>query len=199
MTVESTIIAKMKRHPKGKAFVATDFLDGHSYASVKKALARLVLRNDIRRIRRGVYDIAPFSTYIQEEIEPSLDEFARAKARNFRWTIAPSGQYALNLLGLSTQVPSQVIFASTGPYRKYKLGNRFVEFRHKALRELESMSASSVLVVAALKELGNGNVSDQHIATLKHRLTIKEKNGLRKETYQCPKWMYEIIQKVCGE
>lgn len=199
MTVESNIIAKMKRSPKGRAFIATDFLEGHSYVAVKKALTRLVQRGDIRRIRRGVYDIAPYSTFLKEEIPPSAKEFAQAKARNFRWTISPSGQYALNLLGLSTQVPAKIVYASTGPYRRYIVGNRVIEFRHKALRELESMSSMSVLVVAALKALGNGNVTDRHIALLKQRLDAKEKNNLREETYHCPKWMYEIIRKICEE
>ncbi len=197
MTVEETILAKMNRYPKGKAFVARDFMGKHSYEAVRMGLARLVKRGEIRRVKRGVYDIAPFSEFLQEEVDPFLDEFARAKARSFSWTIAPGEQYAINLLGLSTQVPAKVIYSSTGPYRKYKIGNAHIEFRHKASRELEGMSPKSVLVVSALKGIGNGRVTDKHIAILKDRLTAKEKVNLRKETIQTPKWMHKVIEEVC--
>ncbi len=197
MTVEEKILSKMKRCARGKAFVARDFMAGNSYEAIKKALTRLANRGEIRRVKRGVYDIAPFSEFLQEEVDPFLDEFAKAKARSFSWTIAPGEQHALNLLGLSTQVPAKVIYSSTGPYRKYKIGNAHIEFRHKTSRELEGMSPKSVLVVSALKGLGNGRVTDKHIAILKDRLTDKEKENLRKETFQTPRWMHKVIEEVC--
>ena len=199
MTVEAQILSKMKRHKRGTAFVARDFMRENSYESVKKALTRLVDRGEIRRVKRGVYDIAPFSQLLQKEVVPSVEEFAKAKARSYAWVITPSEQYALNLLGLSTQVPANFVFSSTGPYRKYTLGNRTVEFRHKALRELEGMSQTSALVVSALKALGNGNVTDDHIAAVKSRLTPKAKMALLKETQNCPIWMHACIEKICGE
>lgn len=196
MSAETYILSKMKRYPKGKAFVARDFMGEHSYESIKKALTRLVNRGEIRRVKRGVYDIAPYSDFLQEEVDPFLDEFAKAKARSFSWTIAPGEQYAINLLGLSTQVPGKVIYSSTGPYRKYKIGNAHIEFRHKTSRELKGMSPISTLVVSALKGIGNGRVTDKHIAILKDRLSDKQKEKLRKETLCCPKWIYKVVLKV---
>ncbi len=197
MTVEEKILSKMKRCARGKAFVARDFMAGNSYEAIKKALTRLANRGEIRRVKRGVYDIAPYSQLLQKEVVPSVEEFAKAKARSYSWIIAPSEQYALNLLGLSTQVPAKIVFSSTGPYRKYALGNRTIEFRHRALRELEGMSSMSVLVVSALKALGNGNVTDVHIALLKSRLNPKAKKDLFKETQKCPIWMHKCIKKIC--
>ncbi len=199
MTAEETILAKMKRCPKGKAFVACDFMGKYSNEAVRMALARLEKRGEIRRVKRGIYDIAPYSELLKKEVVPSVEEFAKAKARSYAWTIAPSEQYALNLLGLSTQVPAKFVFSSTGPYRKYTLGTRTVEFRHKALRELEGMSQTSALVVSALKALGNGNVTDDHIAVLKGRLNPKEKKALLKETQNSPIWMHACIEKICRE
>jgi len=196
MSAETHILSKMKRYPKGKAFVARDFMGEHSYESIKKALTRLVNRGEIRRVKRGVYDIAPYSEFLQEEVGPFIDEFAKAKARNFFWTIAPGEQCAVNLLGLSTQVPAKIIYLSTGPYRKYKIRSCTVVFRHKTLRELEGMSPISRLVVLALKGIGNGRVTDKHIAILKDRLSDKQKEKLRKETLCCPKWIYKVVLKV---
>ena len=52
---------------------------------------------------------------------------AKAIARNYNWTIAPTGDAALNLLGISTQVPSKWEYVSSGPYKEYNIeGHRSV-------------------------------------------------------------------------
>ncbi len=72
---------------------------------------------------RGVYDKPAYSNLLQEVAAPDPEQIAEALARSYNWTIAPSGNTALNLLGLSTQVPANWVFISSGPYKKYEFGS----------------------------------------------------------------------------
>ncbi|MBN1981875.1 MAG: hypothetical protein JW795_10100 [Chitinivibrionales bacterium] len=54
---------------------------------------------------RGVYDYPKIGTLIAGLLGLDIDQVAHAIARKHGWTIKPSGETALNILGLSTQVP----------------------------------------------------------------------------------------------
>src|SRR5664280_1762214 len=89
----------------GDVFITSDFLDIADTQTVNKALSRLTEDNKIRRILRGLYDCPRYSELLQECTSPRMEAVAKAIARNFGWTIVPCGDTALNMLGLSTQVP----------------------------------------------------------------------------------------------
>ena len=98
----------------GSVFISSDFLDIADYETVRKSLNRLVNEGVIHRIVNGVYYRPRYIELIGEYEAPSINEVATAIARKYNWTIAPSGNTALNLLGLSTQVPSQWTYISDG-------------------------------------------------------------------------------------
>ena len=110
-------------------------------------------RGDVRRIIRGIYDYPRFSKLLQQQLSPDIDQVARALARKFRWRIQPSGATALNILGLSTQVPARAVYLSDGPDRSYKVGNTSLVFEHTALKEVGFKLRESGLIVQALSLL----------------------------------------------
>ena len=100
----SEIISQTK--PEG-VFVASVFSHIAPINTVRQCLSRLEKSQQIVRIMRGVYYQPSYSELLQEYEAPSPHHVAMALARNFGWTIAPSGAAALNMLGLSTQVPTR--------------------------------------------------------------------------------------------
>lgn len=122
------------------------------------SLIRLTNRSTIRRVIRGVYDYPRYSELLEQEMEPDIHQVARALARKFGWRILPSGPAALNLTGLSTQVPSQYIFHSDGPDRTYQIGSIELRFKHRALKETGFRHPESGVIVQALKALGEANI-----------------------------------------
>ena len=120
--------------PAGTAFITSDFLDLAEIPAINKALSRLTESKTIRRVIRGVYDRPQFSELLQEFAAPDMAQTAKAIARNFGWTIVPCGDTALNLLGLSTQVPAVWQYVSDGPYREYTIGNRVYPKRVSRVR-----------------------------------------------------------------
>ncbi|MGN1294772.1 MAG: DUF6088 family protein, partial [Bacilli bacterium] len=119
MTLSKQIKERIIASKFGSFFIISDFTDISNYDTARKTLARLEEEKIIVKVYRGIYYKPKFSTLINEFIAPNISDLAEAIARNFEWSITPTGEYALNLLGISTQVPACYSFISSGPYRSY--------------------------------------------------------------------------------
>ena len=122
-----------------------------------------------------------------------------ALARNFGWTIAPSEAAALNMLGLSTQVPAHWSFISNGPYRSFSFGNITIEFKHCSSKEISGMSPKTALVIQAIKALGKENIDEENLQKIRRSLSVEEKIALLEEARRTTAWIYEAIKKVCKQ
>lgn len=114
------ILARIYGKGRGSIFTPKDFHDLASSANIRAALSRFVSDGKLRRLMRGVYEYPEFSQFMKAPASPNPDLFARAVARNHGWTIQPEGNTALNLLGLSTQVPAQWNYFSDGPTKRFQ-------------------------------------------------------------------------------
>ena len=88
----------------GTVFVMSDFADIADTSTIRQSLSRLVQSGTLRRILKGVYEKPKYSKLLDEYVAADPEAVANALARSYHWTIAPCGNTALNLLGLSTQV-----------------------------------------------------------------------------------------------
>lgn len=190
---------KIDALPAGSAFVVSDFTGICDYQTAKRSLARLCENGSIRRVLRGVYDKPAYSELLQEEVAPDPNEIATALARNFNWNITPSGNTALNLLGLSTQVPAKWEYGSSGPYRDYTFGNITLEFKHISNKEIEGLSSETALLVQALKALGKDNITNDIISRLKDRTMTMDKDLIIQEARYTTSWIFSIIKIICGK
>lgn len=180
-------------------FVASDFSHIAPINTVRQCLSRLEKSQQIVRIMRGVYYQPAYSELLQEYEAPSPHHVAMALARNFGWTIAPSGAAALNMLALSTQVPARWSFVSDGPYRSFSFGNITIEFKHCSAKGISGMSPKTVLVIQAIKALGKENLDESNIQRIRRALSAEERIDLLEETRHTTVWIYEAIKKVCKQ
>lgn len=190
---------KILRAPHGMGFTASDFADVAEPRTVGKSLERLAATGKIRRVMRGVYDRPRYSELLQEYEAPFPVGIAEALARNYHWTIVPSGQIVLNQLGLSTQVPTAWTFVSDGPYKSYQVGSITLRFKHSTNKNISGMSLKSAMVIRALKEIGQSEVQEGIIARLRSHLTHDEKQRLYCESQRATAWMRSAIRKICEE
>lgn len=179
-------------------FVAVDFVDVADKTTVSVCLTRLEAEKIIKRIIRGVYYKPEYNDFLQEHIAPPTDRVARAIARNYGWTIVPCGDTALNLLGLSTQVPAVWAYVSDGTYKEYMYDNTKITFKRTTNKEISKMSYKTALVVQALRTLGKDNIDDVAINKLSNDLTTQEKKRLLTEAKTVTSWIYEYIKEICG-
>ena len=197
MTNLSIIRDRINQSENGTVFVAVDFVDVSDKTNINAYLARLVDEGLVRRVMRGVYYKPQFSEFLNEVTVPSVDKVAHAIARNFGWTIVPSGDAALNYLGLSTQVPATYVYVSAGAYKEYSYGNTTIEFKKTTNKEVSKLSYKTALVVQALKSLGKDNIDDIVISRLRTLLTDSEKETMLDEAKATTAWIYEFIKSIC--
>lgn len=195
-TTEDKILARVRRSGPGSAFTPKDFLDLAGYEAAKKGLLRLANAGTLRRPLRGVYDFPAYSVVRQGPASPDPDAIARAIARAHGWTLVPTGVTALNLLGLSTQVPAQWEYFSDGPTKRYEWDGGRIHLKHRANKETTGLSPKTALLVHSLKALGEEHVDDSALETLRARLTPQERARALRESRYVTTWVHEIIKRL---
>lgn len=181
----------------GTIFLTADFRDIASAATIRQCLGRQVQEKNIRRILDGVYEKPVYSSLLEEYLPTDPEKVAYALARGYRWTIAPSGEVALNKLGLSTQVPAVWVYISSGPYRKFSWDNVTISFKHRTNRQITDMSELAVMVTEAIGTLGKDRIDDDVIRKLRSRLPQEKREQIMNEASGASEWVYEVIRKVC--
>ena len=179
------------------AFSAIDFSDMAGTDPINKALSRLCEAGTIRRVLKGIYDKPSYSEFLGEYFPPNIEKVVEAIARKYNWTVAPSGEIALNKLHLSTQVPDNYSYVSDGPYRKYKIGNYLVEFKHCANKEISGKSYITIIVIQAIKSIGKDRIQPKDISILSDLLPEEEKKKILREAMTTTPWIYGVIKEVC--
>ncbi len=198
-TAREQIIARIKAKGHGYAFSPKDFLDLGNRALVDKTLSNLAAEGMIRRIGRGLYDHPRTSELIGEQLSPDIDQAAQAIARKHRWTTAPDGAMAANILGLSRQVPAKIVYLSDGPRREFQVGNQIILFRHSSPKDIRMENYSSRLIAQALRFLGKGDVYKRAIGYLRRKLSRQEKINFLKDAQYGTDWILEVARKIAQE
>ena len=191
------IRGNIEKAENGSVFVSTDFTDITDKKTVNMGLIRLADEGLIKKILFGVYYKPEYNELLGETVAPSPNKVAHALARNFGWTIVPCGDTALNLLGLSTQVPSQWVYVSDGAYKEYSFDNTVIKFKRTTNKEVSKLSYKTALTIQALKALGKDNVSEQIICRLKKALCEEDKEKMMTEAKSATSWVYEYIKVIC--
>lgn len=194
--IKAKIKNKIDNLSDGAVFISNDFLEIADYETVRKTLNRFVNEGTIQRVVNGVYYKPRYIELIGEYESPSINEVAIAIARKYNWTIAPSGNTALNLLGLSTQVPAQWTYISDGRYVDFLIGNTKLVFKRTTNSTISNMSRLTALVIQAIKAIGKDNISEEQILYLKNRLTTSDKKKLLEEGYTTSAWIYKVLKKI---
>ena len=196
MTEAEAIAERIESFGAGRAFTAADFSDVAGRRNAANALGRLHAKGGIARAIRGVYYAPERSALMGTEVPASADEVVRAVARANKWVVAPSGDAALNALGLDTQVPAKLVYVSSGPYKRYEYGPYDIELRHRANRDLLDCSQITCTIVQALKALGRENVGDEEIGTLARNLTEDQAGAFLEESAGLTSWVADAAKKI---
>lgn len=183
----------------GWVFSKSDFLDLGSDDLVRKGLSNLQAKGTIRRVFYGLYDYPRFSSLLNEQMGPDLDQIAQALARKSGWRIQPSANTALNLLGLSTQVPAQTVYLSDGPGKTFTIGNRELVFKKRTLREASFKLRESELVVQALKVLGRDRIDSDVRGRLINAFSASTWKKIVRDTRSAPAWVHDIVRTIAEE
>lgn len=196
-SIQDQIEKRINSFERGAAFSAFDFLDIAEANTVNQMLYRLEKSETIRRLLNGIYDKPTYSNLIKEYSAPRIDKVAEALARRFNWRIAPSGNTALNLLHVSTQVPNVWEYVSDGPYREYDIDGTKLKFKHTKAREINGYSQKTIMTIQAIRALGRNKLTNEDIRRLSSALTSEEKRKMPEEARSASGWVYDEIKNIC--
>lgn len=195
--IENKILSRIYGRGRGWAFSKVDFVAEFSEGSINQALSSLVKTRKIRRVLRGIYDYPRYSKFLEKDISPDFDQVAHALARKFKWRIQPTGNAALNQLGLSTQVPGSWVYLSDGPDRVYAIEKDTLEFKNATTKNIGFHTRESGLVVQALTALGKNNINPQIISDIRSQIPSGKRAKILKETRSATAWVYDAIKEIC--
>ena len=176
------------------------FSDAFSYenkAVLRVVLSRLIAEGLIERLGAGIYLHPRHSKVLQKNVTPSIEEIARAVAEKEKPRLAPSGSYALYKLGLSTQVPTVAVFLTDGSPRKLVLKDgRTVVFKRTTARNLAFASKSMQLLVASLKEIGEANLTAEHMSKIRKIFEAIPEHEYKADRNLAPEWMQKLFMQI---
>ncbi len=198
-TIDLKVLTKIKKAKKGSLFFVTDFIGFGAAKTVNKTLERLVTKNEIIRVARGIYTRPQFSKLLNTALTPSTEDIAKAIARRDRARIIPTGTYALNALGLSTQVPMNVVFLTDGASRKIKIGKRTITFKKTVPKNLATIGEISGLVIQALKEIEKDNLTTEEKNKVLEMLKKENQFKLQHDIKMAPEWIRNIMKLALSE
>lgn len=191
----SEIENTLKRKKKGNLIFPTDFRGMGSEAAIKMALNRLNKENIIKRIAHGIY-LIPKIDPLFGAISPSPEEVAEALAKKEKVNIKPTGAYALHKLGLTTQVPTKLVYLTDGSPREIKMGKTIIKFKATTSKKLAMAGPYSSLIIQALEELGTDNIDEQTESKIKALLSKESPALLLNDLKLAPAKINDYIIKL---
>ena len=182
----------------GAVFTPRDLVHIGDQGSVAMALTRLTRKGMIRSLARGLY-YYPLDHPVLGTLSASNEAIIQAIANRDSLRVQPTGNYALNLLGLSEQVPMKVAVLTDGPSRHIKIGHREIIFKHTTPKNMATAGRTSGIIIQALRCLGNKRVDDEVLAILNRRLNINDRKQLEEDIRYAPVWMHKLIHFIAGQ
>ncbi len=188
MTTAKAVKRAIENKPEGVAFTSKDFLSLGPRAAVDQALYRMAKEGELLRVARGIYARPKWNKYVNAPVMPEPYEIAELVARTRGAKLGPSGAEAAHRLGLTTQMPTQPVYATTGRAGVIKIGRNMIHLRHVTPQKMQHAGTPVGLAIAALRYLGKEQVDINVIRALKRALTEQDFQILRQATTALPGW-----------
>jgi len=194
-SIDSKILSRVQSHGKGWVFTPAHFDDLAGRATVSIVLKRHTDAGTFRNLARGLYDYPKTDPQLGL-LQPTIDDITNALAGRDEIRLQPSGAYAANRLGLSTQVPMKVVYLTDGRSRTVQIGKRQILLRNTTPKNMAAAGKISGLIIQALKHLGKDQVDDHVIDQLDQRLDDTARKQLLKDIRSAPAWIADIFRKL---
>lgn len=196
-SIDTQISLLVQQSDAGTVFTPDAFAQLGSRAAIDKALQRLVARQALRRLSRGLYD-KPRTDEILGTLWPTVDAVVQAVAGKDKLRTQPAGVYAANMLGLSEQVPAKVVLLTDGISRTVKAGPMQISFKRTTPRQMAAAGRLSGLLIQAFKCLGAQHITPARIQHLREQIEPTERAKVLEDIALAPAWMRPHLRAVAA-
>jgi hypothetical protein len=183
---------------KGAILFPDDFTICGTPDAIRSGMSRLCLADKLHRFAKGIYYVPMYDKWDGTLREPSLDVVAQRIAQRDNARIVPTGAYALNRLGLSTQVPANIVYLTDGSARKITFGKgKSITFRHSnELGNFAYQSKMMQLAVMAMREIGEAAISAEQVTQIKQIINSSVSDeDFNHDIVLAPVWVKTILQR----
>lgn len=180
--------------PAGEPFTPAAFLEYGTRASVDQTLSRLIKAGTIARVTRGVFVRPEISRFVGN-IMPEPIKVAETIAKTTGAIVQVHGAEAARQLELTSQVPTQPVFSTSGPSKRMFVGKMEIRLQHVSPRKLALAGRPAGLALAAMWYLGKNEVTPSLIEKIRQKLSSAEFEVLKLSTSAMPAWMSDAIYK----
>lgn len=196
LSIENKILNKVKKSKRGTVFFIEDFISFGNANTIQKCLERLAEKEEVKRVARGIYARPAHDPYIGE-VPITTEELAIAIAKRDKARIIPTGEFALNALGLSPQVPMNIVYLTDGTPRTIKVGKtKSILFKKTSPKNLTAKGKISGLAIQALKALGKDGVLEEEKEKIIALLKSEDQNSLQHDLGLAPEWIRLIMKQA---
>lgn len=189
------IQTKILKSSFGGIFFSDDFDKYGSSDNIRKVLSRLENEGLIERLAQGIY-IKPKKDPLLGTIYPNTEEIAKQIAQRDKARIAPTGVFALYLLGLTTQIPLKAVYLTDGSQREIKIGNRTIQLKKTVPRSFAIKDELLHLIVQAFKEIGEKKVTGEFLKMIQPHISQLKEQVLQTQLKYAPVWIQKTIKNL---
>ena len=198
MRIVDDIEQQIQQSEAGTLFFVSDFAKTGNDVFISRLLSEFAEKGLLCRLAKGVY-YKPIETRFGI-LYPEVGDLVKAIARRDNAQVLPTGETAQNMLGLSTQVPMNYVYLTSGSARKVEVGPRTVTFKRCVPKNFAVKNEFLAILIQAMKSIGEDRMTAQHRTVIKGLL---QKN-LPIETFEqdlkvAPIWVRKTIWNIAKE
>ena len=193
-SIVNIIHLKIKNSKNGKLFFNNSFPEFDD-EYVGQILSDLANKKVIHRLSRGVYLKTKETRY--GLVYPPVEKIAKAIAKRDKANIVATGETALYILGLTTQVPMNAVFLTSGSKRDIRIGERTITFKNATPKTFLIRGMQTSMIVQAMKAIGEKNMSDEYVPRISSLILQQaERDTISNDLKAMPVWIRRIFVKT---
>ncbi len=194
-SVHQEILDKISSLQPGVIVFPTDFRGSGTEDAVRQVLSRVAKEGKLERLAHGIYFL-PKQHPTLGKLYPTMEEVAEAVADHEHMRIRPAGAYALNKLGLSTQVPARLVYITDGQARQINIGKGGVKFKPVTPKKFGMKGPISSLLIQALEEIAPSQITPEMEAQIRSLLAKESHENLMEDIKLAPARVNDLIVKL---
>ncbi|RLA73128.1 MAG: hypothetical protein DRG78_22945 [Epsilonproteobacteria bacterium] len=198
--ITTRIQSKISSLSNGVVFASNSFrFQDANQNSVEKELSKLNADGVIKRFRKGIY-YKPQKSTLFGDVLPNPSAVAQAIAKLNDAHIVPDGSMALNMLGLSDQVPMKYVYLNDKLHKSEFVGNTEIVFKRINAKKLTTSNKRVALILSAMDYLGKDAFSNKNLVKdFASKLDVSDIKDLGRASKYYPLWMKNRVSEIIDE
>ena len=192
--IKRIIMEKINESESHSIFFISDYANLGAKETIRKILHEATIRGILEKAGHGIYVKPKVSRF--GKVPVPLEKVAKEIAQRDKCEILPTGSTAANLIGLSTQVPMNLSYITTGSTRTIAIGERKINFRHASPKNFASKGTVIPLLIQGLREIGEDNISNTDYDAIRRFIFKQQDPYIQEDLLLAPVWIQCIIKKI---